>query len=179
MSLNGFGNGQCVTDFHVSLYAQSPFIAHMVLHQRCSPPTTDKTVQDASNGIQMDILRSKFSKENAWDTRGAELGRDEILKQMISAVVSGNFDVIFNPIAFQEVKGVPYEGRADVLHRVGARQYKVKVVTSSKTLRPQMVMKALFCQHVLSLMLGKDGNQNIGDFDAHFFGKFNNSREHM
>eukprot|EP00435_Cladocopium_sp_Y103_P055405 s163_g18.t1 len=160
--LCGNMKGECMTDFHVNLYALSPFIVHMLLRQQCSPPTSDKTIQEASHGIQMDILRSKFSTENSWDTKGGDLSRDALLQRMVSAVVSGDFNVIFNPVAFHDCHGVPYEGRADLLHRImngSGHQYMVKVVTSTKALRPHIVMKALFCHHVLSLMLGKDSGK--------------------
>ena len=150
---------ECMTDFHVNLYALSPFIVHMLLRQQCSPPTSDKTIQEASHGIQMDILRTKFSTENSWDMKEGDLSRDALLPR----IVSGEFHVIFNPVAFHECHGVPYEGRADLLHRImngSQHQYMVKVVASTKALRPQIVMKALFCHHVLSLMLGKDRKLN-------------------
>lgn len=106
----------------------------------------------------MDILRTKFSTENSWDMKEGDLSRDALLPR----IVSGEFHVIFNPVAFHECHGVPYEGRADLLHRImngSQHQYMVKVVASTKALRPQIVMKALFCHHVLSLMLGKDSGK--------------------
>ena len=161
--LCGNVTGECMTDFHVNLYALSPFIVHTLLRQQCSPPTSDKTIQEASHGIQMDILRTHFSTENSWDTKEGDLSRDALLHRMVSAVVSGDFTVIFNPVAFHDCPGIPYEGRADLLHRImngSGHQYMVKVVASTKALRPQIVMKALFCHHVLSLMLGKDRKLN-------------------
>lgn len=165
-----------VTDFHVSWYAQSPFIAHMLLHGKSSLTNGDQTIQAANEAIQSDILQSKFLDVNAWDICQEEWNREKLVSRMISAVVTGDIPVILNPVVYHKFDGIPHQGRADVLHRVqngvdSGHQYMVKVVTCQvgQGLRPYMVMKALFFHYVLSSMLGKDWTADLENFAIFFF----------